>query len=145
MGIISGERSVDLNAPIDQVWRVVSDVENGPQWQDSLKSVTVLERDADGRASLVEELADAKIKTVRAVLRYTYAPGYLTWVQEKGDAKSLSGSWRLEDLGGRTRATFAIETDLGKMLGLVLRPIEDKVVDALAGGAVKDLKTKIEG
>lgn len=143
--MISGERSVELNAPAEQVWQVVSNVEAGAEWQASLKSVTVLERDAQGRASLVEELADAKIKTIRAVLRYTYGPGVVSWVQEKGDAKSVVGSWKLDDLGaGRTRATFAIETDLGRVLGMVLRPVEDKVVDVLAGGAVNDLKAHVE-
>ena len=147
MGLIKGERSIEIDAPVERVWPVVSDVENAGQWMATLKSVTVLERDADGRPTLVETESDAKVKVVRAVLRYTYGPGLISWVQEKGDAKSLVGSWTVTDLGGgRTRATYALESDPGRVLGMLLvGPVQDKVVDMMLGGAVTGLKAKIEG
>ena len=97
-------------------------------------------------ASLVETESDAKVKHVKAILRFSYdPPTSITWVQEKGDTKSLHGSWAFEDLGGRTRATYALEADPGRMLGMLLRgPVEGKVRDFLLGNAAAGLKEKAE-
>ena len=75
----------------------------------------MLERDGDRRPVLVETESDAKVKTVRAVLRFSYEPPTgIRWVQEKGDTKSLHGWWSFEDLGdGRTRATYGLDADPG--------------------------------
>ena len=87
------------------------------------------------------------MKTVRAILRFSYEePTAIRWVQEEGDTKSLVGSWTFEDLGeGRTRATYALEADPGRMLGMLLRgPAESKVRDFLLGDAAEGLKQKAE-
>jgi uncharacterized membrane protein len=147
MGNIKGDRSVEIEAPIERCYEIAADIENAPEWQGSLKDVEVLERDGERRALLVETESDAKVKTVRAVLRFSYEPPTgIRWVQEKGDTKSLIGSWSFEDLGGgRTRATYALEADPGRMLGMLLRgPAEGKVRDFLVGNAADGLKEKAE-
>jgi len=123
MGNISGERSVEIDAPVERCYEIASDIANAPDWQGSLKDVEVLERDGQKRATLAETESDAKVKTVRATLRFSYdEPRSINWVQEKGETKSLTGSWTFEDLGeGRTRATYALDADPGRMLGLLLR------------------------
>ena len=70
----------------------------------------------------------------------------ITWDQERGDVKALHGWWRLEELGdGRTRATYGLEVDPGRMLGMLLRgPAEGKVRDFLVGGAAEGLKERAE-
>ena len=79
----------------------------------------MLERDDQRRALLAETESDAKVKRVRSTLRFSYEePTAIRWVQEKGETKSLTGSWTFEDLGeGHTRATYALEADPGRMLG----------------------------
>ena len=147
MGTISGERSVEVDAPIERCYEIASDIDHAPEWQGSLKDVEVLERDAQKRALVVETESDAKVKTVRSVLRFSYEePSAIRWVQEKGDTKSLTGSWTFEDLGdGHTRATYALEADPGRMLGILLRgPAEAKVRDFLVGDAADGLKEKAE-
>jgi uncharacterized membrane protein len=147
MGLIKGDRSVEINAPIERCFEIAADVENAPEWQGSLKDVEVLERDGDRRPMVVETVSDAKVKNVRAVLRFTYQPPTeIRWEQEKGDTKSLVGWWAFEDLGGgRTRATYALEADPGRMLGLLLRgPAEAKVRDFLLGNAAAGLKSQAE-
>jgi uncharacterized membrane protein len=148
MGTIKGDRSVEIEAPIERCYEIAADIENAPDWQGSLKDVEVLERDGERRALLVETESDAKVKSVRALLRFSYDPPTgIRWVQEKGDTKSLTGSWSFEDLGGgRTRATYALEADPGRMLGILLRgPAETKVRDFLVGNAADGLKEKAEG
>jgi uncharacterized membrane protein len=147
MGLIEGEKTVEIDAPIERCFEIAADIENAPDWQGSLQDVEVLERDADGRAELVETKSDAKVKSVRALLRFSYTePTEVRWTQEKGDTKSLEGWWKLEDLGeGRTRASYGLAADPGRMLGMLLRgPAEAKVRDFLLGGAADGLKEKAE-
>ena len=147
MGKITGDRSVEIEAPIEAVFAIAADIDNAPEWQGSLKDVEVLERDGERRAVLVETESDAKVKTVKATLRFSYEPHTsIRWVQEKGDTKSLIGSWTFEDLGeGRTRATYGLEADPGRMLGMLLRgPAETAVRDFLLGNAADGLKQQAE-
>ena len=148
MGNIKGDRSVEIDAPIERCYEIAADIENAPDWQGSLKDVEVLERDGERRPLVVETESDAKVKTVRARLRFSYDPPTgIRWVQEKGDTKSLTGSWSFEDLGGgRTRATYSLDADPGRLLGMLLRgPAETKVRDFLVGNAADGLKQKAEG
>ena len=148
MGLITGDQSVEIDAPIQECFDIAADIEGAPEWQGSLKDVDVLERDADGRPLVVETVSDAKVKTVKSRLRFSYdEPNGLRWVQEKGDTKSVEGWWDFEDLGdGRTRATYGLEVDPGRMLGMLMRgPVEGQVRSFLLGGAAQGLKQHAEG
>src|SRR5436305_367537 len=96
------------------------------------KGPRALERDDQGRATLCASESDAKVRTVKSTVRFTYeGPTTLTWRQEEGELKSVDGSWKLEDLGGdQTRVTYDLEVDLGRMLGMVIR---GPLVDLLRG------------
>ncbi len=147
MANIKGEKTVEIDAPIERCFTIAADIDNAPDWQGSLKDVEVLERDGDGRAELVETASDAKVKTVKARLRFSYEePTRITWVQEKGETKSLNGWWDFEDLGeGRTRASYGLDVDPGRMLGMLLRgPVQDQVRNFLLGGAAEGLKKQAE-
>jgi ribosome-associated toxin RatA of RatAB toxin-antitoxin module len=144
---ISGERTVEIDAPVEECFEIAADVEGAPEWQGSLLDVEVLERDAEGRPELVETESDAKVKKVKARLRFSYhPPNEIRWIQEKGEVKSLEGWWDLEDLGdGRTRATYALDVDPGRVLGMLLRgPVKDQVRNFLLGGAAEGLKRQAE-
>ena len=87
------------------------------------------------------------MRTVKSIVRFTYdGPTTLTWRQEKGELKSVEGSWRLEDLGGdRTRAVHELEVDLGRMLGMVIRgPLVDLLRGQLVNARAGELKKAIE-
>ena len=147
MGTLEASWTVEIEAPRERCYEIAADVENAAQWQGTLEQVEVLERDREGRAMVVETLSDAGVKKVRSWLRFDYEPpAGLNWDQEKGDAKWLTGSWAFEDLGdGRTRATYALRTDPGRMLGLLLRgPVEGKVKELLTKSAAEGLKQHAE-
>lgn len=130
------------------MWALVEDVEKAPDWQGGLKAMDVLERDSDGRPLLCEAETDAKVRTVRSIVRFEYEPpNALRWTQVKGDLKSVDGRWDLEQLDdGRTRATYWIQTDLGRVLSMVVRgPLVDLLRDMLAGARAGELKRTIEG
>jgi hypothetical protein len=79
-----------------------------------------VDRDDDGHVTLTESHSDAKVRTIKSTVRFTYdAPSRLRWRQEQGELKSVEDEWELEDIGGgRTRATYRLEVELGRMLGM---------------------------
>ena len=148
MAHLGGSASTEINAPIDEVWAVVEDVMTAPDWQGGLDRITALEHDAQGRATLVETQNDIKVRQIKAHVRFRYdGPTRLSWTQEKGDMKSVEGAWELEDLGnGRTRATYRLDADPGRVLGLVIRgPVEAATRSIFVNGRPGELKRRVEG
>jgi ribosome-associated toxin RatA of RatAB toxin-antitoxin module len=144
---LSGSSTAEIHAPLDSVWELVQDVESAPEWQGGLNALRALERDEQNRPTRCETETDAKIRSVKSIVLFTYdGPTNLTWTQEKGDLKSVTGSWELEDLGGeRTRATYSIDVDLGRKLGMLVRgPVVDVLRHMLAGARAGELKQRIE-
>ncbi len=81
-------------------------------------------------------------------MRFTYeGPTRLSWEQVKGDLKHVVGSWDLEDLGdGRTRATYTLEGDPGRMLGMLVRgPVEGQIRKLLVESRPGELKARDGG
>ncbi|MGZ4173577.1 MAG: type II toxin-antitoxin system RatA family toxin [Solirubrobacteraceae bacterium] len=148
MGHLGGSASIEIDAPLEEVWTVVEDVVSAPDWQGGLDKITALEHDADGRATVVETENDIKVRRVKSRVRFSYdGPTLLSWSQEKGDMKSVEGSWKLEDLGGgRTKATYTMDADPGRVLGLVIRgPVEAATRSIFVNGRPGELKRRVEG
>jgi carbon monoxide dehydrogenase subunit G len=147
MANLTGSSTAEIDAPLERVWELVEDVEAAPDWQGGLKSIRALERDGDGRATVCESESDAKVRTIKSIVRFSYGgPTELRWRQEKGEMKSVDGSWELEDLGdGHTRATYSLDVDLGRMLGLVIRgPLVDVLRGMLVNARAGELKKHAE-
>jgi len=148
MGQLGGTKSIEVDAPIAACWAVAVDVESAPEWQQGMKTMRVLERDVDGRPSLCETTADAKVKDVTTQVQFSYSePTRVAWTQVKGDLKRLDGAWELEDLGGdRTRVTYTLDGDPGRVLGMLIRgPVEGKIRDMLVNGRPAEFKARVEG
>jgi hypothetical protein len=148
MGHLAGGASAEIDAPLEEVWAVAQDVMAAPEWQAGLDKVTALERDADGRPTLVETENDIKVRRVKSRVRIRYEPPTrLSWTQEKGDMKSVEGVWEFEDLGNRrARASYRLEADLGRVLGLVIRgPVEAATRAILVNGRPGELRRRVEG
>jgi ribosome-associated toxin RatA of RatAB toxin-antitoxin module len=144
---MGGTASAEIEAPLEQVWDVVGDVLSAPDWQGGLDSMRALEHDHQGRPTLVESETDIKVKRVTTRVRFRYEPpARLSWTQEKGDLKSVEGAWILEDLGdGRTRATYELDGDPGRVLGMLIRgPVEDRIRALLVDARPGELKQRVE-
>jgi coenzyme Q-binding protein COQ10 len=143
MGTIDGSASTEIEAPIAEVYRVAADVEGSPRWQPEIKVADCLERDSNGNQVLVHLETDAKVRRLGSKIRFSYeGTSRISWVQEDGDLKSVEGSWELEDLGdGRTRATYWLEVDLGRTLGLLIR---GPLVGVLRGQLVDTMPEKLK-
>lgn len=148
MAELRGERTVEIEAPAERCFAIAADLERAPGWQRSLVSVTVAERDAEGRSAVVDTVFDASVRTLRSRMRFRYEPpGAIAWAQERGDLHRLEGSWRFADAGdGRTRATYALRVDPGRLLAMLLRgATEERVRRALVDATADGLKARAEG
>ena len=147
MATLDGTASATIAAPIDRCFDIAADVDHIAEWQDGVVGVEVLERDADGRALVAEITNDAKVRTVRVRVRFTYdAPNGLRWTQVKGDLKSLEGSWSFTEAGGTTTATYALAIDPGRVLGMLARgPVVDRIRDLMVKARPEQLKRRAEG
>jgi uncharacterized membrane protein len=147
MGTLEASFSVEIAAARERCYEIAANIEGAPKWQGTLESVEVLKRDSEGRALVVNTISDASIKKVKSRLRFSYRPpDGIDWEQEEGEVKWLTGAWRFEDAGdGRTRATYELRSDPGRILSMLLRgPVEGKVKELLTKGAAEGLKREAE-
>jgi len=147
MANLGGNASADIDAPLEQSGRSSRTWRARPEWQGGLDRLTVLERDEAERPTLVETENDIKVRRIKTRVRFAYdGPTRLSWTQEKGDLKSVHGAWELEDLGkGRTRATYTLDADPGRVLGLVIRgPVEAATRAIFVNGRPGELKRRAE-
>jgi len=144
---LSSSASTDIDAPIDTVWSIVRDVAHWPEWQDTLGALDILERHAEGQATLCAVEFEAKVTKIKMKLACSYAePTRMTFERLSGDLSALSGSWQLEDLGAdRTRATYQLDVNPGGVLNFFLNEervakLRETLVDTRPG----ELKARVE-
>jgi uncharacterized membrane protein len=137
------EHSAEIAAARENCFAALLDYETFPDWQRAVKSVAVLSRDDEGRGREVEFEIDAKLRSVRYVLRYSYdPPGWIGWEYVEGDVKDVGGEFVLGQADdGVTLATYRLTLDAGVwMPGPVQRMLSDQVMK----GAVEDLRRRVE-
>jgi len=148
MAHLGGSASSEIDAPLADVWAIVEDVLSAPDWQGGLDAMTALEHDDAGRPLLVETENDIKVRRIKARVRFRYeGPTRLSWTQERGEMKSVDGSWELQDIGdGRTRATYELDADPGRLLGMLIKgPVETATRAIFVSGRPGELKRLAEG
>jgi ribosome-associated toxin RatA of RatAB toxin-antitoxin module len=125
-------QSAEIDAPPQACFDALTDYERLPEWQSSIRSVRVLERDEKGRGSIVEYEVDARFKTVRYRLRQIYDEPWRVGSQYIcGDFRDFEGEWRFVPLDGgeRTRAELDLLIDPGRFVpGPLRRAISDAVM-----------------
>ena len=137
----------EVDAPVERCFEIVTDLERAPEWQASIGAVEMLERDGDGRPALAKLKIEALVASVTVRFRFTYdAPTDMYWQRESGDLRDASGSWTFEDAGGgRTRATYSLDMDPGRVLGMLARgPVVARVRNHVAKQPVDELKKRAE-
>ena len=139
------ERAMIRGTP-EHCYEVLTAFEAYPEWAADIKSVTVDERDDQGRAVRVTFRAAAFGRSTSYTLRYDYhaAPAELSWTQVAGDlTRRLDGSYELVSSGdGATEITYNLVVDLKVPLpGFVKRRAEGRIM----GTALRELKARVEG
>ncbi|MEZ5078421.1 MAG: SRPBCC family protein [Solirubrobacterales bacterium] len=148
MGSISGEASAEIGEAVAAVYAVAADAEGAPRWQPEIEVAECLERDGQGNQVRVRLETPTPVKRLTSVLVYSYSePSRISWFQEDGDLKSVEGSWELEERGAAlTVATYRLEVDPGRILGMALRgPVVDLLRDRMVSTMPGKLKAFVEG
>jgi ribosome-associated toxin RatA of RatAB toxin-antitoxin module len=139
-------RSIEIDAPLEACFETLTEVERIAEWQRAVCDVEILERDADGRAAVVEYVVDARVRKVRYRLRQFYDPPAVVRSEYLGgDFRDFSGEWRFLPAGGdggRTRVELDLHIDAGRF---VPGPLRGLIADAVMGRALNDLKRHVEG
>ena len=144
--------TVLINASVQVCFDTLTDFERYPQWAGDLKQAIVVERDDEGRASIVEFRAAAMGRSTTYRLRYDYegAPYQLSWFLESGDLqRELDGAYQLREVelpegegdGEMTEVVYELSVDLVLPIpGFVKRRAEARILKT----ALTDLKTLVE-
>lgn len=134
--------SIEIDAPIQTVFEVVSDFEAYPEFLRDMRAVQI---DKRGKDSLRATFTVSIIKKIRYTLEIALqAPLEISWKLVEGDMmKANTGGWKFEPLGkGKTKAHYQIEVSFG---GLVPQSITDKLVGSNLPGMMQQFKERIEG
>jgi uncharacterized membrane protein len=137
------EQRIVVEGTQQECFDALLDYEAFPEWQRAVKSVAVESRDGSGRGRDIAFEIDAKVKTIRYRLRYSYEPPHrIAWEYLGGDVKDVDGEMTLEDQGdGTTLATYSLALDAGVWLP---GPVRKILTDQVMKGSVEDLKRRVE-
>src|SRR5882757_3503334 len=104
-----------IDAPPDKIIGALTDFETYSDWQAAVLECEVLERDDEGRGSLIRMKVDAKVRKVEYIVRYTYdLPNSFNWAQVSGDLKENTGVYTFASRDdGSTDVTVDIVAEVG--------------------------------
>ena len=138
------ERMVVAASPA-RCFEVSADIASYPSWAADIKAVTIDERDAEGRPSLVTFRAAAFGRSTSYTLAYDYAeaPHVLTWKLTQGDITTkLDGSY-IFDAGeaGGTDVTYHLEAELRVPIPGFIKM---RATSRIMATAMRELKARVE-
>jgi uncharacterized membrane protein len=140
----SASERIRVDAPAGRCFDVAVDFESYPEWARDVKEARILERDDQGRGTLVEFRAAALGRSIRYVLSYDFseAPEAFSWRFVEGDMlRRLDGTYRFEPDGDSTRVHYDLTVEVAVPLpGLLKR----RAAALIMGSALKELKKQVE-
>jgi len=107
------EKSIEIEAPRQRVWDVLSDIEAWPQRIETVDFVELLTPGPIAKGSRVR-LKQPKLPEGTWDVTVWDAPSYFEWTQKMGGTTSIAGH-RVEALG-EGRARLALTLDMGGLL-----------------------------
>ncbi|MFO1463652.1 MAG: SRPBCC family protein [bacterium] len=133
--------SIEIEAPIKQVYEVISDFEAYPDFLPETRKV-VIEKQSGKHAQVTF--------TINLIKKITYTldiklnpPHGLSWTLVEGDLmKENNGQWKLqESKKGVTKATYEIDMNFGSM---VPKAISNKLIGTNLPTMMKQFKERVE-
>ena len=122
--------------------RALTDFESFPEWQGAVLECEVLERDDEGRGSLIRMKVDAKVRKVDYVVRYTYdLPHGFSWEQVSGD---LEGEHRQVPFAPRDDGSTDVTVDIVAEVGFfVPGPMKKLIREQSLKNSLRELKKRV--
>ena len=140
------ENSITIDAPIDEVAAVLSDLATYPTWSSAIKSVEVQEKDPTGRATKAKISIDAGVMKDRVILDYDWSksPAEISFELDEADLLTeMTGAYKLVDNGDETTTVnYELTVALSMPVPAMMRQKAERSTIDLA---LNQLKTKLEG
>jgi ribosome-associated toxin RatA of RatAB toxin-antitoxin module len=134
--------TIQIDAPPQACYDVLTDYGAMSQWNGPLKEAKVLSSDKSGAGTEVEYAIDVKLRTVHYVLEHTYDPPRSIGSRYvRGDFKDFSGEYQFAEQDGGTCVTFHLNIDPGMRIpGKINKMLNEAVMEK----ALRDLKKRVE-
>ena len=128
-------RTIQINAPPERVWAVMSDVERWPEWTESMKSVKHLDSGDLGAGSKAKlRIRRSPNATVWTVTELTPNRSF-TWEAKSGGVKGVA-KHVIEPDGSGSKVTLTV--DLSGIVATIFGPI-------IAGPSRENVRMEAEG
>lgn len=139
------EVSKVINAPKGQLYEILKDMEKYPQFMKDLKSVKVLERDANTTLTEWETtIMGNRIKWVEKDI-FDDENKHISYHQQSGDLQKFEGEWILNEDAGRTCVTLTVDFEIGiPMVSGLLNPVAKLMIKENCENMLNALKLKME-
>lgn len=140
--MITAEKSIDIDAPIERVFEVVSDFADYPSFQPEVEAAKVIKKTAKtATVAFTMNLLQRVNYTLKFNLK---GPTSIVWEFVEGDSlfKDNSGEWRLKKLDTKsTNVTYKISVDLSLWIpSFIVQSLLDEQLPKM----LERFKTKIE-
>jgi uncharacterized protein YndB with AHSA1/START domain len=134
---VRSRREIDIAAPAEVVWEVLTDFDRWPQWNPEVKSMSWDGPLAPGSAFRWKAGPGTIVSTLEEIDR----PRYVRW---RGRTMSIAAihEWRLEERDGGTHVETE-ETFFGALARLLRRSLQKQLDSALEEG-LEHLKREAE-
>ena len=141
-----GRGSKVITAPAEVLWDVAVDVERYPEWAADVKSVTVDERDEEGRPARATFTVGGFGLSSSYTVAYRYeAPQSFSWsLVQSNEMRQLDGEYRFDDRGdGTVEVTYSLTVDLKiPMIGMLKRKAERTIIGHALDGLRKEAERR---
>jgi coenzyme Q-binding protein COQ10 len=131
------QNSIQIQAPVTDVFRIAMDVERFPEFMPDVRSVRILEQSEDGRRTVVEWVGiipefKTTVKWVEED-RWDESKHTCRFTLVRGDFKTYGGVWRFVPDDGGTRFESEVEYEydiplIGPLIkGLIHKKMQENV------------------
>jgi uncharacterized membrane protein len=136
---------ITIDAPIEQVQKLLFELEKYPEWSTQIKSSEALDRDDQGRVTKVKMSIDAGMMKDRLTLDYDWsqAPSKLSFSLEDADLLTgMDGIYTITSMDDdTTEVTYELEVSLSMPIPAMMRQKAEK---ATIDAALAQLKSHLE-
>ena len=141
----SSRATVTIDAPLAAVTQALFTLENYPKWSSSIKSVEVVNRDDQGRATKVKMTIDAGMMKDRVILDYDWseAPARLSFSLDDADLLTgMDGAYIIKSIDDEsTEVTYELTVSLSMPIPAMMRQKAEKTT---IDQALAQLKATLE-
>lgn len=142
--------SIVINAPIEDIMKVLVDFESYPDWMSGVVTIEVKKRDKKKRGTNIHYTVDIIVSKISYVLSYKYDDkknridiGYV-----EGDLEDCQSWYEFEALGDdKTKTTYHYDVSYSiprALLNPITRRMLKTVDKRVMTSALKDLKKRVE-